>query len=172
MCSHPYFHNSTEYFQKYTRIHIPKTSRYTEVSIYTLPSHHPLPSLPLFRKKVRKGYYRLSTSMSNLSFPPYPRHRWLGMGILLSIHTDDYQPFMCILAYFRRYRLPFCMCRLPSIRKAYFKVSFCLLHQVNLSKLPRLHFHPHLSRSISRSINSHLNPSLQSKNQSQSPKSP
>ena len=44
--------------------------------------------------------------MSNHPFPPCPRHRWLGMGIPLSIHTDNYQPFMCILAYFERYRLP------------------------------------------------------------------
>jgi hypothetical protein len=44
--------------------------------------------------------------MSNHSFPPYPRHSWLGMETLLFIHTDDYQPFMCILAYFRRYIPP------------------------------------------------------------------
>jgi len=43
------------------------------------------------------------------------------------------------------------MCRLISIRRAYFKVSFCLLHQVNLSKLPKLHLHPHLSHNINHS---------------------
>jgi len=43
--------------------------------------------------------------MSNPPFLPYPRHRQLRMGIPLSIHTDNCQPFMCILAYFRRCRL-------------------------------------------------------------------
>jgi len=44
--------------------------------------------------------------MSNPPFLPYPYHRPLWIETLLSIHTDNCQPFMCVLAYFKKYRLP------------------------------------------------------------------
>jgi hypothetical protein len=43
--------------------------------------------------------------MSNPPFLPYPCPRWLRMGIPPSTHTDDCQPFLCILAYFKRFKL-------------------------------------------------------------------
>ncbi len=133
MCSHPHFHNSIECLQKYKCMHIPKTSRYTEVSIYTLPAYQPLPSLSLFHKKVQKRYYPFSTSMSKPPFPPYPCYRWLGMEIQLSIHTDDCQPFMCMPAYFKRDRLPVLYVQTSFNTEGLFCGIFILMNRIKVT---------------------------------------
>jgi hypothetical protein len=55
------------------------------------------------------------------------------MEILPSIHTDDCQPFLCILAYFRRYRLPVLYVQTSFNTEGLFYGIFILMRRIKVT---------------------------------------